>query len=51
MSVQGDEKTRKRIQKINCLRELTRKKRKTEFREQASQQINIAREIKYASVR
>ncbi|WP_156136206.1 hypothetical protein [Photobacterium gaetbulicola] len=51
MSVQGDEKTRKRIEKISCLSELTKKKRKTEFRKQASHQINIAREIKYASVK
>ncbi|MDR9827461.1 hypothetical protein RCJ22_17785 [Vibrio sp. FNV 38] len=51
MSVVGDEKTRKRIKKISCLHELTRKKRKTDFREQASYQINIARETKYASLK
>lgn len=50
MSIQGDQKTRKRIKKVSCLHELTRKKRKTEFREQASYQINVAREIKYATV-
>ncbi|MCQ1059902.1 hypothetical protein ACQKPX_23690 [Photobacterium sp. DNB23_23_1] len=51
MSTVGDEKTRERIKNINSLHELSRKKRKTKFREQASSQIKIAREIKYASVR
>ncbi|MGR5064027.1 hypothetical protein [Photobacterium sp. DNB22_13_2] len=50
MSVQGDKKNRKRIEKISCLSELTKKKRKTDFRKQAAHQINIARQIKYASV-
>ncbi len=49
MSIAGDEKTRMRIKKVNSLYELSRKKRKTEFRKQASQQINIAREIKYSA--